>query len=434
MIVSWRVVARSGARRRSLQHRPVAAVCVARASPLGAAARRRRARRRRRRGACCSVGDRPRSRRRDARGQRQRGRGAGRLAHDEAGARRRARPNGRRASSTRSGRRRAGCARRRRGAPGSSIRYGSWLKPRDPMGGQPHSTSPATCISSGQPLTPIVSSKSAQPSTSSPRQRRVRRPGAASRGCRAAARCRARRPPRSPARARAGSAGSRRPGAGLRPRRRESERASVPSRREPSAFLQLGHVDAPLVGVLLRPDDRAAAREAERRPRPRPRPSARGIVRQASPARCGIDVADAEHQRSDTAGRRRRRPSRMGTPAQCARSPSPEQSMKTRPRDRDPAGLGLDQERVDASVARAITTPTAKRVEQQLRRRRPTSSASAAHLKAAMSYACAWICRRSGAARSGRRARACGRAGRRRRRARPAGSRRARWRAGRRSW
>ena len=42
---------------------------------------------------------------------------------------------------------------------------GSWLKPRDSgIGGQRHSTSPATCSSSGQPLTPMVSAKSAQPS------------------------------------------------------------------------------------------------------------------------------------------------------------------------------------------------------------------------------------------------------------------------------
>ena len=43
------------------------------------------------------------------------------------------------------------------------------MKPRDSgIGGQRHSTSPATCASIGQPLTPMVSAKLAQSSTSSP--------------------------------------------------------------------------------------------------------------------------------------------------------------------------------------------------------------------------------------------------------------------------
>ena len=52
---------------------------------------------------------------------------------------------------------------------GTSIRYGSSLKPRDSgIGGNLKITSPATWDSIGQPLTPMLSSNEAQPSTSSP--------------------------------------------------------------------------------------------------------------------------------------------------------------------------------------------------------------------------------------------------------------------------
>ena len=124
----------------------------------------------------------------------------------------RAPPNGPRASSRRSGRRRAGCRRCRAGSRrGQQHPVGQLVvAARFRIGGQRHSTSPATCFSSGQPLTPIVSSKSAQAEHVVAAQARPRRPAAGSRGCRAAARCRARRRPRSPARGRAGSAGSRR--------------------------------------------------------------------------------------------------------------------------------------------------------------------------------------------------------------------------------
>ena len=46
------------------------------------------------------------------------------------------------------------------------MRNGSWLNPRSSRC-QRNSTVPATCASTGQPFTPMVSSKSAQPSTSS---------------------------------------------------------------------------------------------------------------------------------------------------------------------------------------------------------------------------------------------------------------------------
>ena len=42
----------------------------------------------------------------------------------------------------------------------------------------------------------------------------------------------------------------------------------------------------------------------------------------------------------------------------AARSPSPEQSMKMRPRMAPAAGLGLDQQRIDAASS-SITTPAA---------------------------------------------------------------------------
>ena len=52
---------------------------------------------------------------------------------------------------------------------GTSMRYGNSLKPRDcGIGGNVKVTSPATCCSIGQPLTPMESSNEAQPSTSSP--------------------------------------------------------------------------------------------------------------------------------------------------------------------------------------------------------------------------------------------------------------------------
>src|SRR5712692_10530918 len=49
---------------------------------------------------------------------------------------------------------------------GRSIRYGSWLYPRG-LRWKRNSTLPATCSSTGQPLTPIASGKSAHSSTSS---------------------------------------------------------------------------------------------------------------------------------------------------------------------------------------------------------------------------------------------------------------------------
>ena len=49
------------------------------------------------------------------------------------------------------------------------MRSGNWLKPRDSgIRGHTQRTSPATCSSSGQPFTPMVSSKSAHSITSSP--------------------------------------------------------------------------------------------------------------------------------------------------------------------------------------------------------------------------------------------------------------------------
>ena len=65
---------------------------------------------------------------------------------------------------------------------GSSMRYGRWLKPRT-LGTSTNlnTMSPATWASTGQPFTPMVSSKLAQPSTSSsvnrysPTMRRVSR-------------------------------------------------------------------------------------------------------------------------------------------------------------------------------------------------------------------------------------------------------------------
>ena len=104
----------------------------------------------------------------------------------------------------------------------------------------------------------------------------------------------------------------------------ESERASVPSTARAVGVLQLGDVDAPLAGVLLRPDDRAAAREAELAGR-------LGRVHQRGnrpPRLAGarvVDVADAKHQRREE---QRAAVLCIGTPAKWARSPSPEQSMK----------------------------------------------------------------------------------------------------------
>src|ERR1700723_2768688 len=52
---------------------------------------------------------------------------------------------------------------------GTSMRYGNSLKPHDSgIGGNLKITSPATCDSIGQPLTPMESSNEAQASTSSP--------------------------------------------------------------------------------------------------------------------------------------------------------------------------------------------------------------------------------------------------------------------------
>ena len=202
------------------------------------------------------------------------------------------------------------------------MRSGSWLKPRDSgIGGQRHSTSPATCSSSGQPLTPIVSAKlgaaddvvagqhvlADQPArlADAELRRDLEQVGVLEAGN---------------ARAQEAQVVDRLAPA-LDLARRERARIGAVDRRA-VGVLQLRDVDAPLAAVALRPHDRAAAREAELAGRLGLRPSAPGIVRHASPARASstwptrnIRVGKSSgppsllHRRRRRSGRGRRRPS-----------------------------------------------------------------------------------------------------------------------------
>ena len=126
--------------------------------------------------------------------------------------------------------------------------------------------------------------------------------------------------------------------------------------------LQLGDVDAPLAGVLLRPHDGAAAREAEVagglgfvHPR---RDRAPGVAC----SRC-IDVADAEHQRRVEHG--------AGLAAIHRQSGEVGEVAVARAVDEDaaadgaPAGLGLDQQRFDRAAV-AAGDADGEGVEEQL--------------------------------------------------------------------
>ena len=174
---------------------------------------------------------------------------------------------------------------------------GSWLKPRDSgIFGQRHSTSPATCSSSGQPLTPIVSAKlgAADHLVAAQHVLAEQAPRLAD----AELRCdleQVRVLEAGHARAQEAQVVDRlAPTFDLAVAR--ATRASVPSTALPSAFFSCVTLTRHSPRVALRPHDRAAAREAELAGR-------LGFVhaRGNRPPRFAgarvVDAADAKHQR-----------------------------------------------------------------------------------------------------------------------------------------
>ena len=240
---------------------------------------------------------------------------------------------------------------------------------RSGIGGQRHSTSPATCSSSGQPLTPIVSAKlgaaehvvaaqhvladQAARLADADLRRDLEHVGALEAGH---------------ARAQEAQVVDA-PGAGPRSRRRDSERASVPSTALPSAFFSCvtltRHSPACFCGRTIAP-----RRGKRNSPLASASSISAGIVAPGLAGARVVDVADAKHQRRVEQRALRvallasaRRPS-------AARSPSPEQSMKACARIAHAARLGLDQQRVDASARRASRRRPRARGTAARRRRR----------------------------------------------------------------
>ena len=243
---------------------------------------------------------------------------------------------------------------------GSSIRSGSWLKPRDcGIGGQRHSTSPATCSSSGQPLTPIVSAKLAQPSDLVAAQHVLADEPAR------LADADLRRDLEQVRRLEAGDARAQEAQvvdglAAAFDLAGESERASVPSTAEPSAFFSCV--------TLTRHSPRGAAAGRSRRGAgsgTRRRASASSISARNRPPRLAgarvVDVADAKHQgrKSSATVALHRRAGEVGEVA-VARAVD-----EGRRADGEAAGLGFDEERVDRA-ALGLHGADRDGVEQQL--------------------------------------------------------------------